>query len=138
LIALEITRILAIWRSGTMVAPATGMDDDKMPRATPGTARNMTVKELKVHIDDRFTHVDERFAQVDERFAQVDERFAQVDRRFDELKVHTSTLIESLRDDIHKVAEGVAANTTAITALRHDPATVRTSTTPAWTITKRA
>jgi hypothetical protein len=117
-IAPETVRILGIGRPGTMIAPPSGMDDGKMPGRDNGTVPEMTVGDLK-------THVDRRFEQVDRRFEQVDMRFEQVDRRFDELKIHTSMLIESLRDDIHRVAEGVAANTTAITALRQDLATVR-------------
>jgi hypothetical protein len=65
------------------------MDDGKMPGAPDGDEAEMTVAQLKTH---------------------VDERFKQVDRRFAELRV----LSESVRDDIRKVAEGVAANTNAI------------------------
>jgi chromosome segregation ATPase len=71
-------------------------------------------------IDRRFEAVDKRFEAVDRRFEAVDRRFEAVDKRFDEAKEHTSALFERLRDDIRKVAEGVAAQTTALDTFREE------------------
>lgn len=103
-----------------MLALATPMDDGKMPGEDDGNVPEMTVGQLKTHVDARFGQVDARFEQVDVRFEQVDARFEQIDKRFDELKAHTSALFESLQDDIHKVADGVAAQTNAFAVFQRE------------------
>jgi chromosome segregation ATPase len=100
-----------------MLALATRMDDGKMRGEDDRDVPEMTVGQLKTHVDAAFKQVDERFEQVDRRFEQVDRRFDWVDQRFDELRAQMSALYESLRDDIHTVADGVAANATSLAEL---------------------
>jgi hypothetical protein len=83
-----------------MLALSSTVDDGKMPGADGGNDAEMMVGQLKTH---------------------VDERFKQVDRRFDELRV----LSESVRDDVRKVAEGLAANTNAVDRFLRDIAADR-------------
>jgi septal ring factor EnvC (AmiA/AmiB activator) len=83
-----------------MLAPSSTVDDGKMPGADGWNDAEMTVGQLKTH---------------------VDQRFKQVDRRFDELRV----LSESVRDDVRKVAEGLAANTNAVDRFLRDIAADR-------------
>jgi DNA relaxase NicK len=55
---------------------------------------DMTVAQLKAHID--------------ERFAAVDARFEAVDARFDEVKRHITVTVESLADEVRTAAGGAA------------------------------
>ena len=75
-----------------------------------------------VTVDQRFVGLDQRFAAVDQGFVGVDQRFVGIDQRFvqleGELRRHFGVLVESVRHEIQIVAEMVAANTEAITALR--------------------
>jgi len=80
------------------------MDDVKIPGEDETKVSEMTVGQLKTH---------------------VDEAFKQVDKRFDTLQAQTSALFESLRDDIHKVADGVAAQTNTLNDFRNEIATDR-------------
>ena len=85
----------------------------------------MTVAQLKTHGRAHFgrstttRNVDTHFARVGEQFKAVDKHFAQVDQRFKEvsedLKRHTTVMFESLRDDIHKIADGLGALTNEVT-----------------------
>lgn len=80
-----------------------------MPGEDAVNGTEMTVGQLKTDVDKRFDAVDKRFDAVDKRFDAVDKRFEQLKS---DLQAHTSTLFESLKDDIRKVADGFAAQTT--------------------------
>ncbi|MGH9315122.1 MAG: hypothetical protein ACRD1S_18205 [Vicinamibacterales bacterium] len=95
-----------------MLARVTAMDDGKMPGEDDGNVPEMTVGQFKTHVD--------------ARFVEVYTRFEQIDKRFDELKAHTSALFESLQDNIHKVADGVAAQTNAFAAFQREIGADRT------------
>jgi hypothetical protein len=83
------------------LALLTEMDDGKMPGEDGANGPEMTVGQLKTHVDKRFEAVDKSF-----------------DKLKSDLQDHTSVLFESLQDDIRKVADGVAAQTTAIEVFR--------------------
>src|SRR5438876_7787804 len=58
----------------------------------------------------RFEAIDRRFEQLDLRFEQIDHRFAVVDRRFEDVNErirHNGVLIEGVRHELHRVAEGL-------------------------------
>jgi septal ring factor EnvC (AmiA/AmiB activator) len=46
---------------------------------------DMTIGELRTHVDTRFARTDQRFDEVDRRFTEIDQRFDEVDRRFTEV-----------------------------------------------------
>lgn len=71
-----------------------------MPGEDDGNVPEVTIGELKIHVDELKTHVDNRFDNL-------------------------SLLFESLRDDIHKVADGVAAQTNTLNDFRNEVATDR-------------
>jgi exonuclease VII large subunit len=111
-------------------------DDAKMPDEPTPDMPDLSVRELKTEMDDRFhelksemddrfheltSEMDNRFTQVDRRFADVDRRFAEVDRRFDRLETHFEARLraehietrrhfdivaESLRSEIRLRLEG--------------------------------
>ena len=87
-----------------MLALETQMDDGKIPGEDETNVSEMTVGQLKTHVDGAFK---------------------QVDKRFDTLQAQTSALFESLREDIRTVAEGVAAQTNALTSFRSEIAAER-------------
>jgi len=62
------------------------------------------------HMDhELIAYLDERFQRIDQRFEQIDGRFKRVEDRLDTLDTairHTNVLVESLRGDVHLIAEG--------------------------------
>ena len=89
------------WKEDLAGAPTFGRGlACKIPGEDETNVSEMTVGQLKTH---------------------VDRAFKQVDKRFDNL----SLLFESLRDDIHKVADGVAAQTNTLNDFRNEIATDR-------------
>lgn len=74
----------------------------------------MDEKEIVALLERRFTtleqRIDESRAEARQRFEQIDRRFEQIDSRFEKLEGevrHANVQIESLRGEIHLVAEGV-------------------------------
>ncbi|HEV7670986.1 MAG TPA: hypothetical protein VGS22_20910 [Thermoanaerobaculia bacterium] len=61
------------------------------------------------YLDERFQRIDQRFERIDQRLEQIDGRFKRVEDRLDALDTairHTNVLVESLRGDVHLIAEG--------------------------------
>lgn len=70
--------------------------------------------ELKSYLDQQRSYLDQQFGAINRRFDDVDRRFEtmrqETAERFEKVETearHTRILIEGLRDDIQKVAEGV-------------------------------
>jgi hypothetical protein len=49
----------------------------------------MTIGELKTHVDERFAGIDRRFQEVDRRFEHIDQRFLDLEKRIAEEGVKT-------------------------------------------------
>lgn len=70
-------------------------------------------QELIAYLDARFTRVDERFNQTSREIHEVKETVERLDGRVEQLDGKVGQLqimVESMRDDIRQVAEGVIAN----------------------------
>jgi hypothetical protein len=59
----------------------------------------MTIRQLKIHVDSGFERVDQHFEWVDQRFDQVDRRFDQVDRRFTEIDERFEALEKRIAEE---------------------------------------
>lgn len=67
------------------------------------TAINQRFEQL----NGRFETIDRRFDSVDRRFERMDQQFEHVYERIEEGKRHSGVLVEGLRQEIQRVAEGL-------------------------------
>lgn len=74
------------------------------------------VKEMVEQLDAKFGRFDGRVEQLDARVGRLDGRVEQVDGKVGQLQI----TLESMRDDIRQVAEGVIANSEKIDAFKAD------------------